>query len=107
MIEEEFNRYTQFQISQQSSPSSSTATFVQTGDSTTYLSSSSTRWVIDSSTTDHMIGDSSILSSFRSSCSHSSVALADGSSVHIKGCICITLVSTYPYPLFYTCLNFP
>lgn len=56
--EEEFNRYIQFQNSQQPSSSSSTTTFVQTGNPTSCLSFSSRHWVIDFGASDHMIMDS-------------------------------------------------
>ena len=44
--------------------SSPTATLVQTGDSTTCLTSSSPTWIIDSEASDHMSGDKDIVSSW-------------------------------------------
>ena len=83
MTEEELARYNQFQISQQVSQDSSTATFAQTGNATVCLSSASRPWVIDSGATDHMTGVSGIFSEFHESSSN--VTLADGSVSTVKG----------------------
>ena len=61
-----------------------TATMVQTGNPITCLSNSKFRWVIDSGATDHMTGNSGILSSFQTS-SPSHVTLANGSAASVVG----------------------
>ncbi|WRX20564.1 Reverse transcriptase [Theobroma cacao] len=82
MSDEEFSTYIQFQKSQQPS-FSSTATLVKTGNPTASLSSSSHHWVIDSSATDHMTGNSGILSTYRHSNLCPNVTLANGSTTKV------------------------
>ena len=61
------------------------------------VSSSSSKWVIDSGATNHMAGNSSLFSTFQSQPSHSTVTLADGSHSCVLGSG--TIVPTPSIPL--------
>ncbi|XP_062103747.1 uncharacterized protein LOC133814853 [Humulus lupulus] len=60
------------------SSSPSVTAIADSGKSNTCLLSSSSKWVIDSGATDHMIGNSRLFSTFHSHTSTSTVTLADG-----------------------------
>jgi hypothetical protein len=80
----EFARFTQYQASLKSNPS----TIDESGKPTTCLVSSSSKWVIDSGATDHMTSDKGILSPFKSYKNNQnlpSVTLADGSTTSVIG----------------------
>jgi len=81
---DEFARFTQYQASLKSNPS----TIDESGKPTTCLVSSSSKWVIDSGATDHMTGDKGILSLFKpykNLQNLPSVTLADGSTTSVIG----------------------
>ena len=59
--------------------------FVGSGKPNTCLISSSSKWVIDSRATYHMIGDSSLFTTFQPHPSTSTVTLADGSKSYVLG----------------------
>ena len=80
------------------SPSTPITAIVESGNSNKCLvSSSSSEWVIDSGATDHMTGNSSLFSTFRSQPSPSTVTLADG----LHSCVLRsgTIVPTPSIPL--------
>jgi hypothetical protein len=60
---DEFVKFSQYQESLKSS-STHVPTIVESGKLNTCLIFSSSKWVIDSGTTDHMIGNSSLFSTF-------------------------------------------
>ena len=81
---DEFAHFTQYQSSLKSNPS----TIDESGKPTICLMSSSSKWVIDSGTTDHMRGDKGLLSPFKpykNLQNLPSVTLADGSTTSIIG----------------------
>ena len=89
-----------FQLYQDSLRSSSTpiTAIAESGDPNKCLvSSSSSEWVIDSGATDHMIGNSSIFSTFQSQPLPSTITLADGSHSCVLGSG--TIVPTPSFPL--------
>lgn len=63
--------------------STSITTLAESGN--TCLISSSPKWVIDSSATDHMTGNPDIFFHFRSYTASSSVTIADGTTYNIAG----------------------
>ena len=68
------------------SPSTPIIALAESGNSNKCLvSSSSSEWVIDSGDTDHMTGNSSLLSTFQSHPSTSSITLVDGSPSCVLG----------------------
>lgn len=62
-----------------------TTALADTSNHVACLSSSSRIWVSDSSATDHMIGNTNILSFFTSSSNSSHVTLANGSTASVHG----------------------
>jgi hypothetical protein len=81
---DEFARFTQYQASLKSNPS----TIDESGKPTTRLVSSSSKWVIDSGATDHITGDKGILSPFKpykNLQNLPSVTLADGLTTSVIG----------------------
>ena len=87
------------------SPSTPITTIVESGNLNKCLvSSSSSKWVIDSRATDHMTGNSSLFSTFQSQPSPSIVTLADGSHSCVLGSS--TIVPTPSIPLT-SVLNLP
>ena len=89
-----------FQLYQDSlkSPSTPITAIAESGNPKKCLvSSSSSEWVIDSGATDHMIGNSSLFSTFQSQSSPSTVTLADGSHSCVLGSG--TIVPTPSIPL--------
>ncbi|KAJ9561432.1 hypothetical protein OSB04_006592 [Centaurea solstitialis] len=65
--------------------SASTATFAETGNSSTCLLSSTSEWVIDSGASDHMTGNPTLFSTFDKHMSPSHVTIADGSASSVLG----------------------
>ena len=76
-----------FQYDHESLKSASTPSImlVRSGKPNTCLISSSSKWVIDSGTTDHMTGNSSLFTTFQSHPSTSTVTLADESPSCVLG----------------------
>ena len=70
------------------------------------VSSSSFEWVIDSEAIDHMIGNSSLFSTFQSQPSPSTVTLADGSQLCVLGSGTIVLTLSNPLTSVLSLLNF-
>ncbi|KAJ9558572.1 hypothetical protein OSB04_013186 [Centaurea solstitialis] len=62
-----------------------TATFDETGNSSTCLLSSTSEWVIDSGASDHMTGNPTLFSTFDKYMSPSYVTIADGSASFVLG----------------------
>ncbi|KAJ9565708.1 hypothetical protein OSB04_001674 [Centaurea solstitialis] len=62
-----------------------TAAFAETGNSSTCLFSSASKWVIDSGASDHMTGNPTLFSTFDKHMSPSHVTIADGSASSILG----------------------
>ena len=96
-----------FHLHQESlkSPSTPINTIAESNNSNTCLvSSSSSKWVIDSGTTNHMTCNSSLFSTFQPQPSTSTVTLADGS----QSCVLrsSTIFSTPSIPLS-SVLSFP
>ena len=80
------------------SPSTPITTIVESGNPNKCLvSSSSSKWVIDSGATDHMTSNSSLFSTFQSQPSPSTITLADGSHSCVLGSG--TIVPTPSIPL--------
>ena len=67
------------------SASTSITTLVELGKTNTCFISSSSTWVINSGTTDHMTDNSSLFTTFESHPSTSTVTLADGSTSYVLG----------------------
>ncbi|KAJ9180876.1 hypothetical protein P3X46_009068, partial [Hevea brasiliensis] len=80
----DFAQFSQYQASLKPTSSPITA-IAESGKSTTCLVSSSSKWVIDSGATDHMTGNSSLLSAFQSNLTSNTVTLADGSTSCVMG----------------------
>ncbi|KAJ9548762.1 hypothetical protein OSB04_021305 [Centaurea solstitialis] len=62
-----------------------TAAFAETGNSSTCLLSSASKWVIDSGASDHMTGNPTLFSTFDKHMSPSHVTIADGSASSVLG----------------------
>jgi len=92
---DEFVKFSQYQESLKSS-STHIPTIVESSKSNTCLISSSSKWVIDSSATDHVTGNSNLFSSFQSNTSTSNVTLADGSTSCVLRSGTITLTPLIP-----------
>ena len=81
---EEFVKFFKYQEALRSSSHPITA-IAELGKTNTCLISSSSKWVIDSSATDHMTGNPSLFSTFQSHTSPSNVTLPDGSTSCVLG----------------------
>ncbi|XP_019184263.1 PREDICTED: uncharacterized protein LOC109179154 [Ipomoea nil] len=92
---DEFAKFSQYQESLKRSSSSVTAV-ADSGNATTCLLSSSSKWVIDLGAMDHMTGNSSIFSMLSSRPHSSPVTLADGSTSHVLGSGTITSIPSLP-----------
>ena len=77
---DDFAKFSQYQESLRSSSTPVTA-IAESGKPNTCLLSSSSKWVIDSGATDHMTGNSSLLSTFQSYTSRCPVTLANGVNI--------------------------
>ena len=98
-----------FQLYQDSLRSSSTPITViaESGNPNKCLvSSSSSEWVIDSGSTDHVTGNSSLFSTFQSQSSPSTVTLADGSHSCVLGSGTIVPTPSIPLTLVLSLPNF-
>ncbi|KAJ9544458.1 hypothetical protein OSB04_024165 [Centaurea solstitialis] len=62
-----------------------TAAFAETGNSSTCLLSSASKWVIDLGASDHMTGNPTLFSTFNKHMSPSHVTIADGSASSVLG----------------------
>lgn len=91
----DYAAFTQFQISQQSSPS--TAGLIQTGNASACLTTSLPS-VIDSGASDYMTGTSSNLSNFQPMSYVPCVTLANGSKTIVKGTGTATLSASLSLP---------
>jgi hypothetical protein len=81
--------------------SSSTATLVQKGTPTACLATQEP-WVIDSGATDHMTGNSGLLSNLEHPSNPPNVTLADGSTTNVSGFGTANLNSSLSlYPVLY------
>jgi len=90
---EDFAQFSQCQASPK--PTSSPVTAIaESGKSIICLVSSSSKWVIDSGATDHMTGNSSLLSAFQSNLTSSTITLADGSTSCVMGSRTANLTSS-------------
>ena len=84
-----------------------TAALAKSGKPDTCLMSSSSNWVMDSRATDHMIGNSSLFTTFQSHPSTSTVALADGSKSCVLGFGIINPTSLIPLTYVLSLPHFP
>ena len=76
--------------------SSSLSTIAKSGKPNTCFTSFSSEWVIDSSATDHMIGNLRLFSTLQSDFSKPTVTLADGSEARTLGTGTIFPISSLP-----------
>lgn len=90
-------KYTQFSLYHEHS---SINPIVELGKSSMCFVFSSSKWVINSSAIDHMMGDLSLFSTFLSHTTTSNSTLADGSTLFI---LVYGIVNPTPYSLYHLC----
>ena len=96
-ITKELARFHLYQESLKSPSTPMTAIVESSNPKQCLVSSSSSEWVIDSRSTDHMTGNSSLFFTFQSQPSTSNVTLPDGSQSRVLGSS--TIFSTASIPL--------